>query len=65
MNIRKGVNDMLSDDEMREELRKANETGKYYLYGNEKRLDSMSHEELKAKYLNMRNYLSDIATHDN
>ena len=54
---------MMNEEEMREELKKADESGKYYLYGKKDQLDSMSPEELENEYMNMRNYLSDIATH--
>lgn len=55
---------MLSDEEMRRELKEANETGKYRLYRSAEKLDTMDHKELLDCYMSMRNYLSDAATHD-
>ena len=45
-----------------EEFRKARESGKYYLYGENP--DEMTLEELKDAYIDMQNYLSDARTHD-
>lgn len=54
---------MLQAEQMRKELKEANETGKYYLYGKEKRLNHMEYKELERTYMNMKNYISDNATH--
>ncbi len=45
-----------------EEFRKARESRKYYLYGENP--EKMTLEELKDAYMNMQNYLSDARTHD-
>jgi hypothetical protein len=45
-----------------DEFRKARESGKYYLYGEDP--EKMTLEELKDAYMNMQNYLSDARTHD-
>lgn len=50
-------------ERMREELKQANISGKYCLYGDENKLDSMSYKELQQVYMNMRNHISDSATH--
>lgn len=39
--------------------------GKYYLYNEKDKLDSMTYEELEEVYMRMKNYLSDVATHTN
>lgn len=54
---------MIQAEQMRKELKEANETGKYYLYGKEKELDKMDYKELESTYMNMKNYLIDSATH--
>lgn len=55
----------MSDEKMKQELIQVHMEGKYYLYDKKDKLDSMSHEELETEYMNMRNYLSDSATHTN
>lgn len=39
---------MVQAEQMRKELKEANETGKYYLYGREKELDQMDYKELES-----------------
>ena len=61
--LKKGRSNVSDDREYYiEEFRKARESGKYYLYGENP--EEMTLEELQDAYITMQNYLSDARTHD-
>lgn len=52
----------MTTEDMRQELIHAEETGSYTCYNDD--IATMTEEEVKVAYINMRNYLSDARTHD-
>ena len=53
---------VMTVENMRQELIHAEETRSYISYGAD--IATMTEEEVKVAYINMRNYLSDTRTHD-